>query len=33
MAAADPAERAEAERLLARLFGLAVDEPEDSTKR
>ena len=29
MAAAGPAERAEAERLLARLFGLAVDEPEE----
>lgn len=33
MATASPAERAEAERLLARLFGLPVDAPEDKRKR
>jgi glutamyl-tRNA reductase len=32
LAAAAPAERAEAERLLARLFGLAAEAPEDKGK-
>ena len=33
MATAAPAERAEAERLLARLFGLPGEAPEDKRKR